>query len=131
MISESTQSAGSASQAPTTQVKTSLLTGLALDWATGVALYGDAGIYICGGAVFHSENGHWAPSTDWEDGGPLIDLYLVQLEPDGLTWRAKTDCRRGMAHYEEGSGPSALVAMCRAIVASLLGELVGVPKELV
>lgn len=77
-------------------------------------------------------------STDWSQGGPLLDMHcksfgLVQ-ERDGR-WRAfgygngrPFDTGRQM---RLASGPTILIAACRAIVAAKLGDVVQVPAELV
>lgn len=70
------------------------------------------------------------PDLDWSQGGQLIEMYRVQLEP-GAAWAAKTDCGGGFTSYVEAPGHTALIAACRAIVACKLGETVKVPKELV
>lgn len=70
-------------------------------------------------------------STDWSQGGPLIEQYAVQLEPWAGYWVAKTDCRLGPDHYAKRDGKTPLIAACRAIVAAKLGDAVSVPAELV
>jgi len=76
----------------------------------------------------------WSPSTDWSQGGPLIEKYHVDLHyphgRDGLGWWAQAG-----THME--SNPLAaidatpLIAVCRAIVAAKLGDIVKVPACLV
>lgn len=72
----------------------------------------------------------YRPSTDWALGGHLIDKYHVNLHspqhPDDC-WAAWVTIR-GKDFAKGAYQP--LTAVCRAIVASLLGETVGVPKEL-
>lgn len=68
------------------------------------------------------------PQADWSQGGPLIDKHVRQLrfypaDCDEAAWCCDT-CDSW------GEGPTALVAVCRAIVAAQLGDTVQVPKEL-
>lgn len=98
------------------EVKTSDLIGPALDWAVAKAI----------GCRFLRK---W--STDWAQGGPLIDKYKVSIghveTRDGEFWIGSISSRDGTA--ETSDGP--LVAACRAIVAAKLGDVVQVPSVLV
>lgn len=70
-----------------------------------------------------------SPSTDWSQGGPLIDDYQIWLSgPINLRseWNASLD-----TSCESIGGRNALEAICRAIVAAKLGPTVSVPAELV
>lgn len=110
------------------EVKTAELIGPALDWATakasGTKIDDSRGnelrIDIAPG--FQST---WVPSVNWYQGGPLIDRLIVVItkQADGKWW----------AHggNDLGTGSTALIAACRAIVAANLGDTVSVPKELV
>ena len=60
------------------------------------------------------------PSTDWEDAGPLIEGRSVRLYPEGGGWRAQARGEIGYGPWGFGSTP--LIAVCRAIVASVYGE---------
>ncbi len=74
------------------------------------------------------------PSTDWSQGGPLIDQMVTVIADSnrGGEWRA--DCRVNMyGKFREdfgGKGPTALIAAMRAIVVSELGDEVDVPEEI-
>jgi len=140
------------------EVKTAELIGPALDWAVaeaegirrlvmgndwpGNSVVADAAdrdrVVICNmiGQLVVSRGGWsngWNPSTDWAQGGPLIEKYAVKVEHfPGETIASKANARVAMnrtAYWQ--SGPAPLVALCRAIVAANLGELVSVPEELV
>ena len=140
------------------EVKTAELIWPALDWAVaeaegiqrfvmgngwpGNSVVADAAdkdrVIICNliGQLVVARGGWsngWSPSTDWSQGGPLIERegtfriigpkykgttdYVARL-PDGLDW------------YEV-TGPTPLIAAMRCLVASKLGNTVQVPKELV
>lgn len=138
------------------EVKTAELSGAALDWAVaeaegvqrfvmgddwpGNSVVADAAdrdrVVICNlvGRLVVSRggwNGQWTPSTDWSQGGPLIESHFVKLEPQGAAWKAGTDLRIGGTPYVEATGPVALCAAMRAIVVAKLGDVVQVPAELV
>lgn len=93
----------------------------------------------------------WSPSTDWSQGGPLIDKYDVELIRFGEQawyerdpqWNQKPcvgavirhapyDTVSGDISIEECmTGETRLIAVCRAIVAAKLGDIVKVPACLV
>lgn len=119
------------------RIKTSELTGPALDWA----------VSKCQGDEISIRNGClWVPtecySTDWAHGGPIIEREELSVEPlytaGGLDcWVAFGHNLRYDAHgnYIQGSdnrqyGPTSLVAAMRCFVASKLGDTVEIPKEL-
>lgn len=114
------------------QIKTRELEGAALDWAVAQTMTE----YMEGFAV-HIKMGlvgeNWAPpfSTDWSQGGPLIEQYKVKLTPitqkDPTVWHALTDDGQKLF---SAPGPTPLVAAMRALVAARLGEVVEVPDEL-
>jgi len=102
------------------EMKTSELTGAALDWA--VAKCADLPyphVYDEQGEIVEV-----SPSTDWAQGGPIIERERIELEHDGFIWwaRIKAD--------EEYSGPTPLIAAMRCYVASKLGDDIDVPEEL-
>lgn len=103
-------------------MKTSELTGAALDWA----------VAKCEGVEFTYED-HPAHelicfkySTDWAQGGPIIEREMIELVPqsDSL-WDAMY---RGQ--HIPNDGPTPLIAAMRCYVASKLGDEVELPKEL-
>jgi hypothetical protein len=69
-------------------------------------------------------DGVYSPSTDWAQGGPLIDAYRIAFEDGIVDFYA---CLPG----GEGYGKTHLIAACRAIVVAKLGEAVDIPTELV
>jgi hypothetical protein len=96
-------------------MKTSELTGKALNWAVGKAEGLDdwlAPVNYCG---------------QWEHGGPIIEREKIALAPDihHTRWSATL---RGEAYIYWAQTP--LIAAMRCYVASKLGDLVNVPEEL-
>lgn len=117
-------------------VRTSELIGAALDWA--VAKAQGVEIDLPGSDVVWAKYaGAYSPSTDWSQGGPLLDQHCkgFGLIQDGksLTWRAFGYSRHVFDSerlQRMASGPSILVTACRAIVAANLGDEVQIPAEL-
>jgi hypothetical protein len=123
-------------------MKTSELTGAALDWAVakceGLTLYKDAmlngvvkrGWWVSGMSI---DPNTWHPlamfnpSTDWSQGGPIIEREKIALAPDihHTRWSATL---RGEAYIYWAQTP--LIAAMRCYVASKLGDDIDVPKEL-
>jgi hypothetical protein len=95
-------------------MKTSELTGAALDWA----------VAKCEGQTYHGPA--WTkPSTDWAQGGPIIERERIEVRPyDGVKWIA-TD---NLTNHTVGTTP--LIAAMRCYVASKLGDEVEIPEEL-
>ena len=131
-------------------IKTSELTGAALDWAVAKCegilepVYGEPQPRV----VFYSDQwqrymrinpppqvyytDRYEPSTDWSQGGPIIEREKISTqELDGI-WSAffcdklfeedNSECWR--------DGPTPLIAAMRCYVASKLGDTVKVPDEL-
>lgn len=72
----------------------------------------------------------FAPSTEWDQGGPILERECIGLREPGTgdgdkTWDWCGRCGGYLAY-----GPTPLVAGMRAFVASKLGEEVEIPKEL-
>lgn len=119
------------------EVKTADLTGAALDWmvaqveAVPVAIA--APHYGTDWRVYKPDfGGKYSPSTDWAIGGPLIEAWEVTVEPSAWDWKRECVLWRAQindeANYFEHANP--LAAICRAIVAGKLGDIVQVPREL-
>lgn len=105
------------------EVKVSELSGAALDWAAGYAVrWHDRDSRD---AWAHDWLRYYSPSTDWSQGGPLIEKYHVSL----IYAFEEYEALIGMTHSQSSESP--LVAACQAIVASVLGPVVSVPKELI
>jgi hypothetical protein len=117
------------------KIKTNELIRAALNWAVAKAEGGTN--FWSDGIATHwiklrgedrALSGGWAqaylPSTDWAQGGPIIERERIELEHDGFIWwaRIKAD--------EDYSGPTPLIAAMRCYVASKLGDEVEIPEEL-
>jgi hypothetical protein len=108
-------------------MKTSELTGAALDWA----------VQQCEGArkdidfVWWTDD-HYTPSTDWAQGGPIIEREVPMLmRTNGGDWIAQgsydtANDKEAQRYY----GPTPLIAAMRCYVASKLGAEIDLPKEL-
>ena len=93
-------------------MKTSELTGAALDWAVAKCEYGNDVEYIYAHTTTRN-----AYSTDWAQAGPIIERESIQLTPDKShnMWRAfMTNEGVGCEYW----GPTPLVAAMRCYVAS-------------
>lgn len=157
------------------EVKTADLIGPALDWAVGMAVDGMAidctgsvprwkfptlEVSVWAGDVELGDIERYSPSTDWSQGGPLIESNQVFLEPPHDAHRANYDEKTGKVRgcwqtceswhatvsarvrtlppkieglpgrVGRGEGETALIAACRSIVKSHFGDVISVPAEL-
>lgn len=129
------------------ELKTSDLTGEALNWSVAKALglhvylaepnYGNPHCVMIHGKKpgrFLPFQERYMPSTDWKQGGPLMDEYAKSFsvvessKPPIYRCFAKHNGPEGFVRIS--GGPTLLTAFCRAIVAVHLGDTVSVPKEL-
>lgn len=127
-------------------VKTSELTGAALDWFTGVACgyimalrprTGQASSPLK--AWRKSAYGGFTlfdVSANWVHGGPLVDKFNVDFNTQGVDLEDGSQLIEATVQDFEAmqcwtvEGDTRLQAMCRAIVLSKLGDEVDVPAEL-
>jgi hypothetical protein len=123
------------------KIKTSELTGAALDWA--VAKCADLPyphVYDEQGEIVEV-----SPSTDWAQGGPIIEResIFVLREQSGFKgrrlWAATSGANKAVGLNEDSIklyrddfyfGPTPLIAAMRCYVASKLGDTVEIPGEL-
>lgn len=99
------------------KVKTSELTGAALDWAVAKS-EGCKGNFTVDG---------YSPSTKWSQGGPIIEWEMIKLVPH-------TDALWDAMYRDQNipnDGPTPLIAAMRCYVARKLGDEVDVPDDLV
>ena len=127
-------------------MKTSDLTGPALDWAVAMAE---------GDKVFRPRVGRptdwdkaddrWVvraqvanvawfadytynPSANWSQGGPIIERERISISTEENGWSANICAPRyGLSL---GFGPTPLIAAMRCYVASRLGDTIDIPEEL-
>ena len=113
------------------EIKTSELTGAALDWAVAKC----EGLLLPDGGnlqIFNRQlRAHpaklgtlYTPSIDWAQGGPIIEREGVSIVHQGDQWSAQTD--DDLFAY----GPTTLIAAMRCYVASKMGDTIEVPEEL-
>jgi hypothetical protein len=123
-------------------MKTSDLTGPQLDWA--VAKCEGIDLFETDGWVYDDEGRRpYKPSTDWSQGGPLLERERLSLtydahwhydptdpEDNGERWYCElTEPNEGSSHGMYG--PTPLVAAMRTLVSSRLGPEIEIPQELV
>jgi len=106
------------------KTKTSDLTLLALDWAVGY-VRGEK-LRILERQIVWPED--YSPSTNWAQGGPIIQREGICLWSEGYDWEAKTQIGSGEWLTEWAETP--LIAAMRCYVASKLGDEVDIPEEL-
>jgi len=104
-------------------MRTSELTGAALDWAVakceGITEGKDS-------AWYYDRRDAYNYSTDWAQGGPIIERQEIELVPKGMHWDAYAD----EDFHVPYSGPTPLIAAMRCYVASKLGDEIEIPEEL-
>jgi hypothetical protein len=104
------------------KLKTTELQGEALDRMVAKREVGDA--------INEIDDPHFY-STDWALGGPIIERERISIEDcqdgAGLYWEAT---RIEPPAVSEARGPTPLIAAMRCYVASVFGEEVEIPDEL-
>jgi hypothetical protein len=112
-------------------MKTFALIGTALDWAVAKCEGHDAHCYI--GVVYTTMHKRLGPechySTDWSQGGPIIERERIVVTPVGGYWEAN-GCKPPYHDDTFSTGDTPLIAAMRCYVASRLGDEVEVPEEL-
>jgi len=112
-------------------MKTSELTGAALDWAVAKC----EGVTVlpkmrggCYATLVRGETVLLCYSTDWAQGGPIIERECIDVMFEGPEWYAYMRWASGRMIQYDGDTP--LIAAMRCYVASKLGAEVDVPDEL-
>lgn len=118
-------------------MKTSDLTGAALDWAVAKC----EGVRLSGASLSYQVETHgtvsrgsapYAPSQDWGIAGPIIEREWLDVTPwpneseESYRWQ----CRQHDSIDTCAFGQTPLVAAMRCHVASKMGDVVEVPNEL-
>lgn len=116
------------------KIKTSELSGAALDWAVATCTPNSKPIISVhknskGATVYFSEGLYnagipYRPSTDWCQGGPIIEQNNISVLRYCGEWAAQIS--GSPMHYAD----THLVAAMRCYVASKLGDEVEIPEEL-
>ena len=112
-------------------MKVNELSGAALDWA--VAKCEVTYIRVVCGVLYAEEGDNYQPSSDWAQGGPIIEREWIELtlntDPGGGEWVAQIadDVPDG---YHSASGLTPLIAAMRCYVTFKLGDEIEVPKEI-
>ncbi|HNM80818.1 MAG TPA: DUF2591 family protein [Rhodocyclaceae bacterium] len=118
------------------KIKTSELTGAALDWA--VAKCENWGRI----SVFHGDitqvmvsnkkdSCHWFnPSGNWGQGGPIIEREKINLAFGGRWWASYDHPEHVVWERAAACGDTPLIAAMRCYVAAKLGNEVDIPEEL-
>ena len=115
------------------KIKTSELTGAALDWAV---VYIQTYKATDGKPVLTEDlmrravkNDMASPSTDWSQGGPIIEREKIgSLHEARGVWSASTKWEDPAKVFY---GKTKLIAAMRCYVVSKLGEEVEIPNELI
>jgi hypothetical protein len=107
------------------KIKTSELTGAALDWAVAKCEGHTDGKDF---AWYYDRRNTFNFSTNWAQGGPII-------EREKITLRIWDDEDYVHAYIDTGKdwfeGPTPLIAAMRCYVASKLGDNIDIPEELI
>lgn len=106
-------------------MRTSELTGPALDWAAAMCEGKRPSLFIFKQTgKLASEHNY---STNWAQGGPIIERDEIETRTaHSGGWMANRARTKG--YFE--CGPTPLIAAMRCYVASKLGDTVDIPKEL-
>ena len=118
-------------------MKTNELTGPALDWAVAkcegigeVDKFGGVWVLMPNEPHF---NEAYTPSTDWAQGGPIIEREGIATKQWLGAWQAEVEfLPDDDTHYRYGRsyGPTPLITAMRCYVASKLGDNIDIPEEL-
>ena len=121
------------------KIKVSEASGPVLDWM----------VAKCEGAEFHCVDGvlcvlwseefdvrltDYSPSTNWAQGGPIVEREKIEIRYYSQMIVAGTWYRDDIGSDEclhKSIGPTPLIAAMRCYVASKLGEEVEVPDDLI
>ena len=108
-------------------MKTSELSGAALDWAVAKCEgFGDSPRSMEIFIYQQSRGMGYCYSTDWSRGGPIIEREMIELVPQTpALWDAMYK-----GQHIPNDGPTPLIAAMRCYVASKLGDEVELPEEL-
>ena len=118
------------------KIKTSEITGAALDWAVakilgvktqtcGVGKYQYLAYIPKGKRSFYK----YTPSSNWKQGGPLMEQHRIRIDCPWDSGPFEATCKiDGTTGWVKG--PTILIAAMRCLVSAKLGDEVEVPDEL-
>ena len=125
------------------KIKVSEAKGLALDWLVAKCEGFDAKLYEKRVALVNQNRDtlvrEWSPSTDWAQGGPIIDReqLAIWFQEEFGGWHAATRewmeasvLEEFLSMPEARKGPTSLIAAMRSYAAAKLGDEAEVPDEL-
>ena len=111
------------------KIKTSKLINEKLDWAVakcngkGIEFDDPRDPWLVVDGIADQPLHSYTPSTDWSQGGPIIERESIDIMKVGITqWRA--DCGPAV------TGPTPLIAAMRAFVTKKFGIEIEIPEEL-
>ena len=87
----------------------------------------------CDGYPWDRDQVIWQPSTDWSQGGPIIEREAHNLlkHNGGTEWCCACNVpREGYVAIITADGPTPLIAAMRCYVSSKLGDEVEIPEKL-
>ena len=114
------------------KIKTSELSDEKLDWAVakcngkGIEFDDPRDPWLVVDGIADQPLHSYTPSTDWSQGGPIIEREKLNLDVDNSSsWLSYTP----KAKHQQ-FGPTPLIAAMRCYVASKLGDEIKIPEEL-
>jgi Protein of unknown function (DUF2591) len=111
-------------------IETKNLTGKALDWAVAkfegytAHIKSDGVVYTHPTGNWHRDE-NWKPSSNWFQGGPIIEREKITPHADFDEWVAQA----WQSNVTE-SGETLLVAAMRCYVSMKAGDSIEIPEEL-
>ena len=91
---------------------------LAVAECEGLETYMDDGMVCLVGQPFDKQYAFWSPSTDWEQGGPIIEREKIEIFIRDGKWFAYSS----LSKPEDFYGETPLIAAMRCYVASVTEE---------
>ncbi|MFW5410754.1 phage protein NinX family protein [Pectobacterium brasiliense] len=107
------------------KVKTSELSGKALDWAVAKATREE--MPSVPQWILWDD---YHPTKNWRHCGPLLEKHRVSVSDCDVEWVASIMNADGSDYAGLEKGSSAPIAISRAVVASLLGDEIELPEGL-
>ena len=106
------------------RIKTNELSGAALDWAVAKCEGRSEPEVVNNFPVAWYTWGNTHYSTDWAQGGPIIEREGITIFQTGRDWMGY------IRHDTESFAPTPLIAAMRCYVTSKLGDDIDIPEEL-